>query len=105
MGQLDTRRTPYYLKIKERLNTHMAVTVLNDVLNDLPVSMPKIKVAMYMIDKHLPNLQATHVDVVVHEPQSVNDINDLLLEAEVPTEVMEALGFTVAPAPEPDGDA
>lgn len=61
------------------INVGLAARTLNDVLNHMDVPLQRERVALAIFNKLVPSMAAMHVEVHDARPQSVHDLNAMLL--------------------------
>ena len=106
MNQLAIKREDTKEPIHEYLvrctNVGLAARTLNEILNDIEVSPQRERCAYEIWRKLVPSMAAMHVEVHDARPQSVHDLNAMLLASGL--DVIEHTPEKTQTATESDGE-
>ena len=91
MSQRD-RKLPVHLQMQRSVNIGLAAKVLRDVLDGKEYSAQRVKVALAVWNKIVPNRDSLSVDVSVQHSPTLQDVNTRLTLAGIqPDQVWEML--------------
>jgi hypothetical protein len=79
MQQLDRRKESLPDIMRKALDVRHAANVLNRCIHEEGVSMQAERVALAIYAKTVPSLAAIHMEVADNRPQSVHDLNTMLV--------------------------
>jgi hypothetical protein len=79
MSQLARRTEPLNEMLVRTTNVGLAATALNLVLNGKDIPLQRERVALAIWNKLVPSLAAIHMEVADNRPQSVHDLNTMLV--------------------------
>lgn len=93
MPNRGDRSKPYWIRIRDKIDTGQAVKVLNAVthgesVNGKEVTPLQAQVALKLVDKMLPSMQAVAVDISSRQELSKGDIESLLLSRGVQPQLL-----------------
>jgi hypothetical protein len=77
---VNARRTqPLHETLRDRIQSGMAATVINQALNGVDVPRKQLDTAIFVVGKFLPSYAAVAMAVHEDRPESIHDLNSMLL--------------------------